>query len=368
MSRRSSRYSSPARRAARVSSVPPVAASWASRPLSEFSVEWNDDRVDPSTHSQFQPPSASRCSTNHAAMPSTSAPSQTPFVSVQALMQQSTSPPQYGRSSYSQRLFAARRSAVSVSTDASTPHSRSEFSDQVVAVHGWPAPSAASGPSKSKSRGEERAAGPLAVRVLQGEQPGAEPLGRDASAGRRPDLLRGAEQVPLDLPAQRGVGVEQPVDQGTVHHVERVRRRSGGRVSTAGSHSDPASYRRDYVAQSLHRRGRGCGLVPEFRWQLQSADPRSGRSPVTGLASPAHPSGTSRPSAHHPDERRRLDSLRERRRCPLHAPHELEGDAGRRMSRPRRRRSRPPPSSAGSRPRSTATGRTRRPCPTAPGA
>ena len=47
MSPRSSRYSSPARRAARVSSVPPVAASWASRPLSAFSVEWNDDRVDP---------------------------------------------------------------------------------------------------------------------------------------------------------------------------------------------------------------------------------------------------------------------------------------------------------------------------------
>ena len=41
---------------------------------------------------------------------STSAPSHSPFINVQALMQQSTSPPQYGRSSYSQRLFAARRS------------------------------------------------------------------------------------------------------------------------------------------------------------------------------------------------------------------------------------------------------------------
>ncbi len=154
MSPRSSRYSSPAWRAARVSSVPPVATSWASRPLSAFSVEWNDDRVDPLTHSQFQPPSAIRCSTNHAASPSTSAPSQTPFASVHALMQQSTSPPQYGRPSYSHRLFAARRSAVSVSADASTPHSRSEFSDHVVAVHGWPAPSAASGPWKSKPPGK----------------------------------------------------------------------------------------------------------------------------------------------------------------------------------------------------------------------
>ena len=43
---------------------------------------------------------------------------------------------------------------MSVSTDASTPHSRSEFSDHVVAVHGWPAPSAASGPSKSKPPGK----------------------------------------------------------------------------------------------------------------------------------------------------------------------------------------------------------------------
>ena len=60
---------------------------------------------------------------------------------------------------------------------------------------------------------EERAAGPLAVRVLQGEQSGAEALGRDAGAGRLPDVVRRAEQVPLDLPAQRGVGVEQPVGE-----------------------------------------------------------------------------------------------------------------------------------------------------------
>jgi hypothetical protein len=74
--------------------VPPVAASYASRPLRELSVEWNDDRVEPSTHSQFQPPSVSRCSTNQSARPATSAPSHRPFASVQALIQQSTSPPQ----------------------------------------------------------------------------------------------------------------------------------------------------------------------------------------------------------------------------------------------------------------------------------
>jgi hypothetical protein len=69
-------------------------------------------------------------------------------------MQQSTSPPQYGRLSYSHREFTARRSAVSPRAAASSPQSRSVFSTQVVAVHGWPAPSAASGPAKSKSAGK----------------------------------------------------------------------------------------------------------------------------------------------------------------------------------------------------------------------
>jgi hypothetical protein len=57
-------------------------------------VEWNDERVEPASHSQFQPPSAIWCSTNQRAIPDTSAPSQTPLARVHALMQQSTSPPQ----------------------------------------------------------------------------------------------------------------------------------------------------------------------------------------------------------------------------------------------------------------------------------
>ena len=176
-------------------------------------MEWNDERVEPSTHSQFQPPSAIRWSRNHWAIPETSAPSHTPLARVKALMQQSTSPPQYGRSSYSQRLFAARRSAVPASAAASRPQSRRVLSVHVVAVHGCPAPSAASGPLKSKSAREERAARPLAVGVLQCEQPRAEPLGGDAGPSRSPDLPRQASEVALDLPAQRRVGVEQPVEQ-----------------------------------------------------------------------------------------------------------------------------------------------------------
>ena len=34
--------------------------------VSEFSVEWYDDRVDPSTQKQFQPPSSRRCSANQS--------------------------------------------------------------------------------------------------------------------------------------------------------------------------------------------------------------------------------------------------------------------------------------------------------------
>ena len=109
-------------------------------------MEWNDERVEPSTHWQFQPPSASWWSRNHCAMPVTSAPSHAPLASVKALMQQSTSPPQYGRSSYSHRLLAASSSAVPARASAGRPHSRSVFSDQVVAVYGCPSPPS-SGPS-----------------------------------------------------------------------------------------------------------------------------------------------------------------------------------------------------------------------------
>jgi hypothetical protein len=79
---RCSRNSSPPRRALRVACVPPVATSYASSPPSVLSVEWNDDRVDPSIHSQFQPPSGWRYATSQSTTPSMSAPSQTPFATV----------------------------------------------------------------------------------------------------------------------------------------------------------------------------------------------------------------------------------------------------------------------------------------------
>ena len=64
-------------------------------PRTALSVEWNEERVEsPSSASQFQPPSASRCAGNHAASAETSAPSHAPLASVYELMQTSTSPPQ----------------------------------------------------------------------------------------------------------------------------------------------------------------------------------------------------------------------------------------------------------------------------------
>src|SRR4029434_10333767 len=125
---------------------------------------------------------------------------------------QSTSPPQYGRSSYSQRLFAASRSAVPASAAASRPHSRRVLSVHVVAVHGWPASSAVSEPWKSKSPGKYA-------------PPAHCPSGSCSASSRAPKpclaiwarvashLLRRAREVAFDLPAQRRVRVEQPVEQ-----------------------------------------------------------------------------------------------------------------------------------------------------------
>lgn len=56
---RSRRYSSPERRAARDSRVPPVARSYSKSPSSTLIVVLNDERTEPLIISQFQPPSRS---------------------------------------------------------------------------------------------------------------------------------------------------------------------------------------------------------------------------------------------------------------------------------------------------------------------
>ena len=68
------RYSSPARRAARESGVPPVARSCSSSPSSTLIVVWNDERVEPLGRSQFQPPSSSRSPTSRSTIGDMSTP------------------------------------------------------------------------------------------------------------------------------------------------------------------------------------------------------------------------------------------------------------------------------------------------------
>ena len=57
-------------------------------------------------------------------------------------------------------------------------------------------------------------AGPQAVRRLEGEESRAPALRRDARPLGRDDLGRLVRQVAHHLPADRGIGVEQPVDDG----------------------------------------------------------------------------------------------------------------------------------------------------------
>ena len=63
---------------------------------------------------------------------------------------------------------------------------------------------------------KERAARPLAIRILLRQQPRPEPLGGDAGPRGFPRLGRSAGQVPLDLPAEGRVGIEQPVEDAGV--------------------------------------------------------------------------------------------------------------------------------------------------------
>lgn len=101
---------------------------------------------------------------------------------------------------------------------ASSPHSRSAWSDHVVATR---LPLLAGGLRALDRCGDVGAAGPLPVGVLQREQACPELLGLDACAGGLPDLGWCTDEVALDLPAQCRVGVEQPVQE------RRVERHAG---------------------------------------------------------------------------------------------------------------------------------------------
>ena len=59
-------------------------------------------------------------------------------------------------------------------------------------------------------RREACASRPLAVFTLQCEQPGAPSFGGDARALRRDDFCWGMDKIAQHLPANGGVGIEQP--------------------------------------------------------------------------------------------------------------------------------------------------------------
>ena len=71
---RSSRYSSPPRRASPTASEPPVARSNSSSPSSTLIVVSNEERTEPFSASQFQPPSSSRSSRIRSTIGATSTP------------------------------------------------------------------------------------------------------------------------------------------------------------------------------------------------------------------------------------------------------------------------------------------------------
>src|SRR3954470_18777742 len=124
-------------------------------------------------------------------------------------MHSSTSPSQNGWPSCSQRALAPISATIRRARwlAGSKPNSRRRSSTWAVAVHGCP----------SLTLGEparnERAARPLTVLVLTRERPRAPARGLDPGAFGAPLRLRRAEEVAHDLPADRRIGCEQPVDQ-----------------------------------------------------------------------------------------------------------------------------------------------------------
>lgn len=62
----------------------------------------------------------------------------------------------------------------------------------------------------------------MAVDVLHGEQGCAETFGRGSRPGRLPHLRRQPQQIPLDLPTQRRIGIQQPAFQRSPRHQTRL--------------------------------------------------------------------------------------------------------------------------------------------------
>ena len=177
---------------------PPVARSYSSRPSSTLMVVSNEPRVEPLSCSQFQPPSAICSVSSRSTMPCTSWPKYAPIATARPLMHGSTSPSKNGRlvvlpagvlADEGERAprLSARRVEAEVAQQLERGGGRRPLGQYAPPPHGPSAPWAARSWAPQPSRGDLRA------------------LGRDL-VGRR------IGQVAHHLPADGGIGVEQPVD------------------------------------------------------------------------------------------------------------------------------------------------------------
>jgi hypothetical protein len=181
MRARSSRYSSPRRLAAAISSADPTARSYSSSPSSTQIVAWNDERALFGA-SQFQPPSSSCSPTRRCARISVRRPKWAPSASVPPLMHGSTSPSKNGFAPNS----AQRSSQKPVRLSRRKPASRCTTANST-AASARSMPVAHNREQREEGRQPDGGLGPppRAVRSLAGENFPAEPYARDVGAPRR---------------------------------------------------------------------------------------------------------------------------------------------------------------------------------------
>ena len=212
-SARSSRNASPDRRAARTAVEPPVARSYSSSPSTTLIVVSNDVRVEPLARSQFQPPSGCRSPSRRSTI-GRDVDAEVGAVgdraAVDALLDLALP----------ERLAALVPAGVLADQRHRGPGARRGGVEAELAelaqreVGGRPGLALRLPRLAGEAGRHERPAGPLAVRVAMREQPRAPALGLDAGALRRPFGLGRVHEVAHDLPADRRVRVEQPVDDG----------------------------------------------------------------------------------------------------------------------------------------------------------
>ena len=212
-----SRYSSPLRRAVRTSAGAPAARSNLSRPSSTLIVVSAEDRTDPFSASQFQPPSVSRSVRIRPTMAPTSTPKYAPVSIVLPLMQGSTSPSKYPCPG----VFPAPVLRHQPDRPAGGLRRRVKAEELQRLQRGGPG---LPRPAAGVGRREASAAVPQPAGILQREQARAPALVLHPGslgchvAGRR------VHQIPQHLPADGGVAFEQPVDHAHDRRLARRRR------------------------------------------------------------------------------------------------------------------------------------------------